>query len=94
MQHSELLALSYLLASAVFLVPFGKLADMAGRRRVFLHGTLIFTASSLPIGIHDIEILLLLLRVLQGLGSAMLFGTGPAILVSSSPEGGRGDSLA
>jgi EmrB/QacA subfamily drug resistance transporter len=87
------LALSYLLASAVFLVPFGKLADMAGRRRVFLHGTLIFTASSLLLAFTTSKFFLLPLRVLQGLGSAMLFGTGPAILVSSSPEGGRGRLL-
>lgn len=86
------LALSYLLASAIFLVPFGKLADMVGRKRVFLYGTLVFTASSLLLA-FSISALLLPLRTLQGVGSAMLFGTGPAILVSSSPMGRRGRLL-
>ncbi|MBS7637758.1 MFS transporter [Candidatus Bathyarchaeota archaeon] len=87
------LALSYLLASAIFLVPFGKLADMVGRKRVFLYGTLVFTASSLLLAFLTSTFFLLLLRTLQGVGSAMLFGTGPAILVSSSPTGRRGRLL-
>ncbi len=87
------LALAYLLASAIFLVPFGRLADMFGRRRVFLYGTVVFTASSLLLALSRSVAFLLPLRVLQGVGSAMLFGTGPAILVSTSPVEGRGRLL-
>lgn len=87
------LTLSYLLASAVFLVPFGKLADMVGRKRIFISGTFIFTASSLLLAFTISTPILLSLRVLQGVGSAMLFGTGPAILVSTSPKGRRGRLL-
>lgn len=87
------LALSYLLASAIFLVPLGKMADMVGRRLVFICGTIIFTASSLLLALSTSMLFLLPLRILQGVGSAMLFGTGPAILVSLSPEGGRGRLL-
>lgn len=87
------LALSYLLASAVFLVPFGKMADIVGRKRVFIYGTFTFTASSLLLAVSMSPPTLLLLRILQGIGSAMLFGTGPAILVSTSPMGRRGKLL-
>src|SRR5512136_507015 len=39
-------ATSYLLAAAMFLIPFGRLADIHGRKKVFIYGTLIYTLSS------------------------------------------------
>ena len=38
-------SLAYLLASAMFLIPIGRLADMTGRRRIFLYGIIVFTIS-------------------------------------------------
>ncbi len=42
-------ATAYLLSAAVFLVPFGKLADIHGRKRVFVGGLLVYTATSLAL---------------------------------------------
>ncbi len=73
---------AYLLAAAMFLVPFGKIADIHGRKRIFTYGTSIFTFAALLIGLSTSGPMLLAVRVGQGLGSAMIFGTGVAILTS------------
>ncbi len=85
--------LSFSLAAAVFLVPFGKLADIYGRKRIFAFGTLIFTISTLLVGLAGSAAMLLAFRVTQGIGSAMIFGTGVAILTSVYPPGERGRVL-
>ena len=85
--------LSFSLAGAVFLVPFGKLADIYGRKRIFAIGTLLFTLSTLLVGISTSAAMLLAFRVGQGLGSAMIFGTGVAILTSVYEPGERGRAL-
>ncbi len=86
-------ATSYLLSAAMFLVPFGKIADMHGRKKIFSYGILIYTLSSFLSGISKSAIMLICFRILQGLGSAMIFGTGVAILTSVFPAGERGKAL-
>ncbi|MGE5429527.1 MAG: MFS transporter [Syntrophomonadaceae bacterium] len=86
-------ASSFLLSAAVFLVPFGKLADIYGRKKLFLTGMIVYTASSLMSAMSDSVFLLLSSRVLQGLASAMVFGTAVAILTSVYPPGERGKAL-
>jgi EmrB/QacA subfamily drug resistance transporter len=84
---------SYLLAAAVFLVPFGRISDIYGRKKVFLYGTGLFTFASLLTGLAPSALVLILGRVLQGIGSAMIFGTSVAILTSVFPPGERGRVL-
>jgi EmrB/QacA subfamily drug resistance transporter len=84
---------AYLLAAAMFLVPFGKLADIYGRKRIFTYGTAIFTCAALLIGLSTSGTMLISVRVVQGFGSAMIFGTGVAILTSVFPPGERGRVL-
>src|SRR5512143_1184847 len=84
---------AYLLSAAVFLVPFGRLADIHGRKRVFSWGIGIFTASSLLLAVSPSAQALIAFRVLQGFGSAMIFGTGMAILTSVFPAAERGRVL-
>jgi EmrB/QacA subfamily drug resistance transporter len=86
-------SLAYLLASAMFLVPFGRLADIYGRRRVFMYGTLAFSISALLLGIYPSASTIIFLRALQGVSSAMIFGTGVAILVSVTPPREKGATL-
>jgi EmrB/QacA subfamily drug resistance transporter len=86
-------ATSYLLAAAVFLVPFGRLADISGRMKIFNTGVFIFTISSLLSAASLSGPMLIAARVLQGLGSSMIFGTGTAILTSAYPPGERGTAL-
>ena len=85
--------MGYLLAAAIFLVPFGKLADIHGRKRVYAYGTVIFTLAALTTGLSTSTTMFLGARVLQGLGSAMIFGTGVAILTSAYPPSDRGRVL-
>jgi EmrB/QacA subfamily drug resistance transporter len=84
---------SYILSAAMFLVPFGRLADIHGRKRVFANGMGIFTLSSLALAFSSSAGMLITLRVLQGFGSAMIFGTGMAILTSVFPAAERGRVL-
>ncbi|MBN1103461.1 MAG: MFS transporter, partial [Deltaproteobacteria bacterium] len=84
---------AYLLASAVSLVPFGRVADIHGRKRVFTWGILAFTFFSLLCAMANSAAMLIFLRVLQGIGSAMIFATGIAILTSVFPPQERGRVL-
>ena len=86
-------ATSYLLAAAMFLVPFGKIADIKGRKKIFSYGILIYTLSSFLSAISTSAVTLISFRILQGIGSAMIFGTGVAILTSVFPSGERGKVL-
>ncbi|WP_292374522.1 MULTISPECIES: MFS transporter [unclassified Methanosarcina] len=86
-------ATAYLLSSALFLVPFGKIADIYGRKKVFLCGIAIFSISSLIMTMVTSTELLIGLRVVQGIGSAMIFGTSVAIVTSVFPPGERGKAL-
>lgn len=86
-------ATSYLLATAVFLVPFGRIADIYGRKRIFTYGILIYTVSSLLSAISTSALMLISFRVIQGIGGALMFGTGVAILTSVFPIGERGRVL-
>jgi MFS family permease len=87
------IATAYLLTATVFLVPLGKVADIYGRRRIFLIGILIFTISSTLCGISGSIGMLITMRILQGIGSPMIFGTGVAILTSVYPSGEKGKAL-
>jgi EmrB/QacA subfamily drug resistance transporter len=86
-------ATSYLLAAAIFLVPFGRLADIYGRKRIFLIGAAVFTVASLLVALSTSAAMLIASRVLQGIGSAMIFSTGLAILTSVFPIEQRGRVL-
>ncbi len=87
------IATSYLLAGALFLVPFGRIADIYGRKKIFTYGIAIYTISSFLCTISTSALMLILFRVLQGFGSAMIFGTAVAILTSVFPVGERGKAL-
>ncbi len=86
-------AMSFLLSSAVFLVPFGKIADMTGRKRIFLYGNIIITVSALLCVLSVSGSMLIAFRALQGVGSAMTFGTGVAIITSAFPVNERGKAI-
>jgi MFS family permease len=86
-------ATSYLLTSAVFLIPVGKLSDMYGRVKFFKIGISIFTLGSFLCGISLSAELLLTFRALQGMGASMIFTTSTAILVSAFEPKERGKVL-
>lgn len=86
-------AMSYLLSSAVFLVPIGKLADIVGRKRIFFWGNIILVASSLFCAFSSSGDFLIFFRVLQGIGSSMVFATGMALVTSVFPPQERGKAI-
>lgn len=86
-------ATAYLLSSAAFLVPFGRMADIYGRKKIFTLGIIIFTLTSLLSGMASSGVMLITLRVLQGVGVAMFVGTGVALLTSAFPAAERGKVL-
>lgn len=87
------IAMAFLLSSAVFLVPIGKIADMAGRKKIFVIGNMLVTISSVLCALSPTGAWLIGFRVMQGLGSAMMFGTGMAIITSAFPPGERGMAI-
>jgi MFS family permease len=54
----------YVLSSAIFLVPFGKIADIYGRKRIFTFGILAFTVASVGVGISNSAVMLICFRIL------------------------------
>lgn len=87
------IASSFILSSAMFLLPFGKLADIAGRKKIFTWGISLFTSSTfLIIFSWNIESLIIF-RIIQGISGAMIFGTSLAILSSVFGPGERGRAM-
>ena len=86
-------ATSYLLAIAVFLVPFGKAADIYGRKKIFVWGLVLQTISSFLAAFSLSVKMLIAMRILQGFGSAMSVTTGMAILTSVFTPSKRGKAI-
>ena len=84
---------SFILTSAIFLLPFGRLGDIIGRKKVFTLGILLFTISTFLIVFSQSIASLIVLRIFQGFSSAMIFGTSMAILTSVFQPGERGRAI-
>ncbi|MBN1938004.1 MAG: MFS transporter [Candidatus Aminicenantes bacterium] len=84
---------AYLLAAAVFLVPFGKIADFAGRKKIFGWGSMMFGLASAGVALSGSTVVFLAGRVCQGVGGAMVMSTSMAMLTSVYPPGERGRVL-
>ena len=84
---------SFILTSAIFLLPFGRLGDIIGRKKIFSSGILLFTISTFLILFAHSIISLIILRIFQGFSSAMIFGTSMAILTTVFQPGERGRAI-
>jgi MFS family permease len=84
------IATAYLLAAAMFLVPFGKIADIHGRKKIYKYGIILDAIATILCAISISAPLLVSFRFLQGFGDAMIFGTSTAILVAVYPFKDRG----
>ena len=84
---------SFILSSAIFLLPFGRLGDIVGRKKIFSLGILLFTVSTFLIIFSWSIVSLIVFRILQGLSSAMIFGTSMAIITSVFQPGERGRAI-
>lgn len=86
-------AQSFSLTMAVFVIPFGRLADIWGRKKIFTIGLSIATVSTLLSALANSFLMLVSLRVLQGIGMSMLYSTSVAMLMSSYLPAERGRVL-
>jgi len=83
----------YALTFAVLMLTGGKLADMLGRRRIFIVGLAIFTASSLACGLATGATMLIGARVVQGVGSALMNPATLSIITATFPPRQRGTAI-
>lgn len=83
----------WILAVAAFLLPAGRLADIYGRRKIFLYGMLLFIVSSFLCAVANSSIMIISFRIIQGISSGMIISTSVAILTSVFPAEERGRAL-
>ncbi|MCL4560343.1 MAG: MFS transporter [Chloroflexi bacterium] len=96
--HADLIEMiwvimAYILISTVFLLTFGRVADMFGRVRLYNLGFLVFTIGSALCGVSGSAIQLILFRLIQGAGAAMMISNSMAILTEVFPANERGRAL-
>ena len=89
------LMMGYLLVTAVLVISLGRLGDIVGRVRIFNLGFLVFSIASVLLAIDPYHgasgaLWLVLWRLAQGVGGAMLFANASAILVDAFPVEQRG----
>ncbi len=89
--HAPLLALvwvilAYLIAATVLVLMAGRLSDLFGRKRAYIGGFVFFAAASLGAGFSGSADVLIVWRVLQGIGSAFLFANAAALVTDAFPR--------
>jgi EmrB/QacA subfamily drug resistance transporter len=89
--HASLLALvwvilAYLIAATVLVLMAGRLSDLFGRKRAYVGGFLVFAIASLGAGFSTDVTVLILWRILQGIGSAFLFANAAALVTDAFPK--------
>jgi len=84
---------AFLLTTAVLLIPAGRLADQHGRVRYYLLGTAVFTVASLFCALSMDGSWLIVSRIVQGAGAALVGATSAAIVTAVFPPNERGRAL-
>ncbi|MGV9820710.1 MFS transporter [Nocardia xishanensis] len=84
---------AYALGMAAFLLTSGSLADRMGRRSLFAGGLVVFTAASVACGVAGNPLLLNISRGVQGVGAAILYAVGPAMLAAAFHGKERGTAF-
>jgi EmrB/QacA subfamily drug resistance transporter len=83
----------YLLVNAILYIPFGRIGDIYGRKRIFQYGLIIFTASSFVSSFSVSGEMFLFFRIFQAIGNAMIFANLNAMISSAFPENERGKAF-
>ncbi len=87
------IATSYLLAKGILLLPAGQIAEIWGRRKIFIAGLSVFTITNLAAALVPSAAMLIFLRVLQGLSISMVVTAGVIILTAVFPDSQRGRAI-
>ena len=90
---TQWVVIAYLLTITALLLPMGRVSDILGRKRVYIAGFTIFTAGAVLAGLSTGILMLVLSRVLMGIGSAMTQGPSMAMMISAFPSAERGKAL-
>src|ERR1700728_168866 len=85
---------AYALTLATLILTWGSISDRFGRKRIFIAGLTVFTASSLLCGIAQSINMLIWSRALQGVGGAAMFATGLALIAQDFQGPARGKAIA
>ena len=93
MSELEWVVAGYALTFGAFMLTGGKLADLFGRRLIFVIGLVVFTASSLACGLAGNANILIGARVVQGLGAAMMNPATLSIITVTFPPRQRGTAI-
>jgi EmrB/QacA subfamily drug resistance transporter len=78
--------LAFMIASTVLVLTFGRLSDLFGRKRAFVAGFAVFTVASLGAGFAGGGTGLILWRIVQGIGGALLFANASALVTDAFPR--------
>ncbi len=89
----NLIVLSFTLATAIFVLPFGRLADIVGRKKLLIIGMFAFSAATILCWASLDVWMLTLGRTIQGICAAAISVTVVSILTSVFPAGSRGKAL-
>jgi EmrB/QacA subfamily drug resistance transporter len=85
--------LAYLLTLATLLLLVGRLADIHGKKRIYMAGFVVFTIGSVLCGLSQTVYMLIAMRVVQAVGAAMVLALGPALITEAFPGSERGKAL-
>ncbi len=85
--------MGYILVSTIFLLTFGRIADLLGRVRMYNLGFVVFTIGSLLCGLSSTATELILFRLVQGSGAALMMVNSMAIITEVFPPNERGRAL-
>ena len=89
----EWIILVYYIVISASLLVFGRLADIHGKRAIYMAGQLGFVLGSLCCGLSGSIGILIASRAIQAVGAAMIFALSPSILISAFPANERGRAL-
>jgi len=78
--------LAYLIAATVLVLTAGRLSDLFGRKRAYIGGFIVFALASLGAGFSPEATVLILWRVLQGIGAAFIFANAAALVTDAFPK--------
>jgi EmrB/QacA subfamily drug resistance transporter len=93
MNEIEWVSLAYLLALASMILIFGRLSDIIGRRWLYIIGFGLFSVSSLFGGLATTLLILIITRIFQGVGAALLQANSVSIITSAAPKKDLGKAI-
>ena len=93
LESVQWVVVAYALVISVLLLPMGRLGDVVGRRKIYLAGTAFFVLASLGAALSTSLEMLVVMRVLKGIGAGMVQGCGMGMVIATFPDSERGKAL-